>query len=238
MAEYAEAKAQAFRHQKPDDVVFLPADKSFDVYAREAPSRVVRFGRPSSREAKIVKSVKMKLPGEHNRRNAEIATAVALNLGVPVTAIKRVLSSFKGLPNRLETIATIKGVQYVNDTTATTPDATIAAIEALKSSSIHLIFGGADKELEFADAARVIKKYRVSVALLPGTAHAKIVKAFRRAKVAYQDVKDLRDAMRVIHARTKRGDVVLLSPGCASFGLFKNEFDRGEKFKKALTVRA
>jgi UDP-N-acetylmuramoylalanine--D-glutamate ligase len=230
MDEYAEAKAQIFRHQNVGDLVFLPADAFFHSYAKEAPGRVYRFGKKDSRESVIIRSVEMRLLGEHNKRNAEIATAVALEMGIPVAAIKRVLRTFKGLPHRLEIVAEKQGVRFINDTTATTPDGTRAAIEALSDKRLHLIFGGADKELEFDAIAKTLKKHRVIVALLPGTAHAKIVKAFRQAGLPYQNVDGLPEAMAYLAACVKKGDVILLSPGCASFGLFKNEFDRGEQF--------
>lgn len=233
MEEYAEAKAQIFRHQQPDDVVFLPADKSFDAFAESAPGRVIRFGK-KGKEVAIVKSVKMKLLGEHNVRNAEAAVAVALAMGVAVATIKNVLRTFAGLPNRQEVVAVKKGVRYINDTTATTPDATIAALRALsnKKGSVHLIFGGADKELVFTEVAKEMKKTQSMVYLLPGTAHEKIISALKKSNVPFDDVADLAEAMRVILQKTQKGDVVLLSPGCASFGLFMNEFDRGETFKK------
>jgi len=241
MKEYAEAKAQIFCHQKSTDTVFLPSDHAFDRYAKQAPGQVYRFGKKGSPEARLVKNSKLKLLGEHNIKNAEAAAAVALKLGMDRKAIKRALESFAGLPDRLETVAIKRGVRYVNDTTATTPDATIVALTGFRFQvsgfrKIHLIFGGADKELKFDEVARMIKKHpNVKVTLLPGTAHAKIVKAFRSARVSYEDVKDLKAALSFIRQNIKSGDTVLLSPGCASFGFFKNEYDRGEQFKKLLT---
>ncbi len=234
MVEYAEAKAQIFRHQKPEDTVFLPIDRSFDAYADEAPGRVIRFGKKGSEEEGLVHAAEMKLLGEHNMRNAMIATAVALDHHVPPSMIKKVLRTFPGLPNRLEFIAIKKGVRYINDTAATTPDATMAALGALKGSPIHLIFGGADKELEFTEVAKRLKKTKHDIVLLPGTAHEKIVSAFQKACVLYQDVQDLQEAVSALCSRARKGDIILLSPGCASFGLFKNEFDRGEQFKKLI----
>ena len=253
MEEYAEAKAQIFRHQKPEGLVFLPSDESFDIFADSAPGQVIRFGKKDDKAAQIVQSVKLKMIGEHNITNAVIATTVALELGVPVSAVKKVLKSFPGLPNRLELVGTVNGVKYINDTTATTPDATIAALRSFchtrgggypaptprldsrlhgnDKPRIHLIFGGADKELEFDEVAAVLKRATVNMYLFPGTAHEKIVKAFHAHHVEFKDVKDMKDVMQTIKKIAKKGDVVLLSPGCASFGLFKNEFDRGEQFK-------
>jgi hypothetical protein len=143
-----------------------------------------------------------------------------------------VANYFAGLPNRLEEIANKNGVRYINDTTSTTPDATIAALEAFASSPIHLIFGGADKELEFEEVVSVIKRVKPRIYLLPGTAHEKIKKVFTRAKISWIEVSDLAEVFAHLKHQTKKGDIVLLSPGCASFGLFKNEFDRGDTFRR------
>ncbi len=226
MNEYAEAKAQIFRHQDADDFVFFPADKSFDEYAKEAAGNVVR-----------VKQGKFNLavPGEHNQMNASFAAAMASKLGVPASKIKIALKSFKGLSNRIETIAVKGALTFINDTTATTPDGTLAALKSFKPSkhSIHLIFGGADKELDFVEIAAYLKRRKdVGVYLLAGTAHQKIETAFKKADICYLDVQDLEQVFNELKLWTEKGDIVLLSPGCTSFGLFKNEFDRGEQFKK------
>lgn len=234
MEEYAEAKAQIFRHQQPNDVVFLPADRSFDLYAAEAPGRVVRVGKRGQPEVEIAERTRLRLRGEHNVRNAEFAAAVAREFGVTKRAIIRALKTFPGLPGRLECVAEIRGVRFVNDTTATTPDATIAAIRALApdAKTIRLIAGGADKELEFDAVAKEIKRRRVLVSLFEGTAFRKFSAALKRASAAYERVPDMKTALDFHLANARKGDVILLSPGCASFGLFKNEFDRGEQFKR------
>lgn len=242
MKAYAAAKSHIFLHQTSSDIVFLPATKEFDAYARLAPGRVGRIGGERSREKQIVDGVTLKLVGRHNDVNAQYAVAVALELGISVRDIKRGLKTFAGLPDRLELIAIVRGLRCINDTTATTPDATIAAVESLLEQfrsekevhTIHLIFGGADKELEFGEIARHVSRSRVQVYLLPGTAHDAIVRAFRRARVVWQDVGDLQEAVEEgLHA-AKKGDCLLLSPGCASFGLFANEFERGSVFRRLI----
>lgn len=227
MVEYAEAKAQIFRHQDADDLVFFPTDKSFDEYAKEAAGNVVRV-----KKEKFALSI----PGEHNQMNASFAAAVAKKLAVSSSVIKSSLKKFKGLPNRIETIATKGGVTFVNDTTATTPDGTMAALNAYpetKDRLVHLIFGGADKELDFAEVTKLLEKRDdVGVYLLAGTAHKKIEKLFKKHDICYIDCADMDAVFVELKKYTEKGDLVLLSPGCASFGLFKNEFDRGEVFKK------
>jgi UDP-N-acetylmuramoylalanine--D-glutamate ligase len=234
MEEYAEAKAQIFRHQQPNDVVFFPASKDFDEYAKEAPGKVIR-----------VKQGKFPLliPGAHNQMNASFAAAVASKLGVKKTTIQKTLKNFKGLPYREEVVAKKNGVIFVNDTTATTPDGTLAALASYgfpkskgypdpNANYVHLIFGGADKELEFDEISQTLAKRKdIALYLLPGTAEEKITKAFKKAGFGlFMKVKDMKEAFKTIKAYASKGDVVLLSPGCASFGQFKNEFDRGDQF--------
>ena len=235
MKEYAEAKAQIFRHQKPEDTVFLPAEKSFSEYAKSAPGHVIRFGKKGSEAEKMVSSTKMLLLGEHNVRNAVLATEIALFMGVKKASIKKTLRTFKGLPNRLEVIAVKKGIRFVNDTTATTPDATKVAIEALKDAKhVKLIFGGADKELRFEEIADVLKKQkdRISLFILKGTAEEKIRAAFAAKKLSFEFYGSMKEVFVAVTKSAKKGETVLLSPGCASFGLFQNEYDRGEQFVK------
>jgi UDP-N-acetylmuramoylalanine--D-glutamate ligase len=232
MDDYAESKAQIFRHQGPDGVLVISHDDDYcRKFAKEAPSRVITFGR---RSEPPVKRSQFKLLGEHNVMNVVAASLVAKEAGATTAAIKQVAKTFSGLHDRLETVAMKKGIRFVNDTTSTTPDATIAALKALApvSKSIQLIIGGADKELEFHGLAQELKKHRVSVFVFPGTAHEKLVASLRSQKVKYIDVNNMRDAVAAAAAKTKNGDTVLLSPGCASFGLFKNEFERGAQFKK------
>lgn len=219
MDEYAEAKAQIFRHQEPQDVVFLPATDDFNQYAKEAPGTVVRVKRGS---------FKLSIPGEHNQMNASFVAAVTSKLGVKQGVIKKVLKSFKGLPFRQELVAVKKGVRFINDSTSTMPDATIAALKA--QSKTHLLFGGNDKVLEFDEVAKLIKKLKVNVYLMPGDAEKKILKAFKKAGVAFAKYESWREAVDAAVKATKKGDTILFSPGCTSFGEFKNEFDRGEKF--------
>ncbi len=233
MKEYAEAKAQVFRHQQSEDMAFLPSNSAFTAYAKSAPGHVYRFGKQGSEEAKIVASTKTALHGDHNIRNMETAVAVARYVGVSIPVIKRVLKTFAGLPGREEILRVWNGVTIVNDTTATTPDGTLAALKRFSGKgNVHLIFGGADKGLEFISSARVIKRLKPIVWLLPGSAHEKITAAWSAARVPWVEVGDLKDALTQIRALVQRGDTVLLSPGCASFGQFNNEFHRGDVFKQ------
>lgn len=247
MDDYAEAKAQIFRHQKPDDVVILNADDEYGKeWIKEAPSDVRVFGKSKRRDAsydarslyldgkKLIDVRSLTLIGEHNVKNVLAASLAASLAGVSKTAIQKALKTFKPLENRLEQIRIVKGVSYINDTCATTPDGVIAAMKAMKSRAHFLFFimGGADKELEYAELANEFKKMKASVGafVFPGNASDKLIKEFARQGIVYEEVPDMKTAVQRASETAQSGDAVILSPGAASFGLFKNEFDRGERF--------
>ncbi len=253
MVEYAEAKAQILRHQTGNDVVVLNGDdKITSAKIKTAPGRVLVFTAKKSKrsdawltedalmiksgekEVELIKKSKLRIHGEHNYANMLAAALTAQSAGASLVGMRKALVAFKGLEHRQEIVAVKKGVTYINDTTATTPDGAIAALRAFsaKNRTIRLIIGGADKELEFADFAKELKRSNVDVVVLPGTAYAKLTGALHAERVAFEDVLTLREAVHLLKKRAKPGDVLLLSPACASFGLFQNEFDRGEQFKK------
>ena len=154
--------------------------------------------------------------------------------------IRNVLQNFTGVANRQELIAENKGVEYINDTTATMPEAVIFAIRATKQrfpkSEIILILGGQDKNLYFRNLAAEINTELKKIVLLPGTA-SDIIKnelSAMGSKIKIIPAPSMQEAVKKAEGISKRGDVVILSPGAASFNLFKNEFDRGEQFVKAV----
>jgi UDP-N-acetylmuramoylalanine--D-glutamate ligase len=186
------------------------------------------------------------LPGEHNRANAACAVAAARALGVSDEIIKKVLKTFTGLPGRLELLGEKNGVAYYNDSNSTTPDATIAALRALVGSSspktagrpIVLIAGGNDKELDFAALAREladmhVKKSLKAVVLFEGKASEKLKALLPVDFPAPTMAATMPAAFEAARALAAPGDIILLSPGATSFGIFKNEYDRGDQFGKA-----
>src|SRR3989344_6071371 len=235
MEEYAEAKAQIFRYQKRNQVVILNADDDYGrAWMKEAPSRVVTS---SSRDRLPISKSNFPLLGEHNVMNAHAAVAAARAAGASMDQIKRGLKTFKPLPHRLETVHVWRNIRFVNDTTATTPDGTIAAIEALADHHhLWLIAGGADKELEYVELAKTVKKHhpRIHILLLPGDASEKIKNALSRFKEHIHPVLNIRQAVALARRSAIPGDAVVLSPGAASFNQFKNEFERGEEFVRAV----
>lgn len=176
------------------------------------------------------------LPGEHNLANVLAAAAAARLFGVAPQDISAGIATFRGLPDRLEAVRVLDGVTYVNDTTSTAPAATVAALQALEGP-IVLIAGGADKGLAYEEMAQVAAARARAILLLEGSATEKLERALRDAGAGPHlrgRFRDLAAAVQQARAVARSGDVVLLSPGCASFGMFRHEFERGERFREAV----
>src|SRR5680860_162615 len=202
----------------------------------------------------VPKSWKVRLLGEHNRQNIAYAVTVARILDVPEKIIKKSVEDFKGVSGRLEFVKEVKGVRFYNDTTATTPEACFEALKALTRSlksggGIVLISGGTDKMLDFRQYGKEVPKMVKTLILFKGTATDKILSQLKikSDKLKIGEVVDMAqmgilknvslvivDSMKMamvwVQKFSVKNDVVLLSPGSASFGIFKNEFDRGDQF--------
>jgi UDP-N-acetylmuramoylalanine--D-glutamate ligase len=179
------------------------------------------------------------LPGEHNRANAACAVSAARVLGISDEIIKKVLKTFAGLPGRLEFLGEKNGVVFYNDSNSTTPDATIAALRALADRPVVLIAGGNDKELDFAILAREladlqVKKSLKALVLFEGKASEKLKALLPADFPAPTMAATMAVAFEAARAAAASGDIILLSPGATSFGIFKNEYDRGDQFREAV----
>lgn len=256
--DYAEAKATIFRYQQPDDFIVLNFDNR--ILTRYAPRALSRLVWTSAKRAltegayregnalmwrwngareKIMDVNDLRVPGAHNIENALTAIALASVWGALPDQIANALADFRGIEHRQEFVRELNGVRYINDTTATAPAAAIAAINtfAATAKGIVLIAGGADKALDFSEMARVIVSNVRHLILLEGSATDKIASAVENAGAKEITAGRFDDPQRAVErakALARAGDVVLLSPGCASFGMFANEFDRGEKFKQSV----
>lgn len=173
---------------------------------------------------------KVKLPGFHNRMNL-LSAGLALYLyGMNPEIIRSFLSQFTGIEHRFELFLQYNNVDYYNDSAATIPQATVAAIRTLPEP-VHLITGGTDKSIDFAPLLNVVTKCE-KIYLLKGTGTEKIVRLFNQKGVQYEGIYlGVNDVVDQVIINTYPGVSVLFSPGCASFGMFLNEFDRGQKFK-------
>ncbi len=229
---YLADKANIFKFQKEGDFFVLGAQASgvvLEKYGKEiAADLVAASGHDFPADWRI------KIPGLHNRYNAALALKTAELLNVGRNIIQKTIEDFTGVAGRLEFRREYNGVKIYNDTTATTPDATLAGVRAFGTSkNVVLIMGGADKGLAMGHLFVDMPNYVKAVVSIPGTGTDRIKKDFQdleKEGIAFSEAKDLKDAVLKALEVAKTGDNVILSPAFASFGQFKNEFDRGEQF--------
>jgi UDP-N-acetylmuramoylalanine--D-glutamate ligase len=185
------------------------------------------------RRAVLCKASDLRVPGRHNVANALAAAIVGDAFDLPADGIGQVLRDFEGVPRRLETVAEKDGVLWVNDSAATTPAATMSALAAYERPAI-VILGGVAKGADFGELARVVAQ-RARGAVLIGTAADEIASAISAADPkgsveVHHAGNSLDKAVSDARAMARPGDVVLLSPACASFDMFSSADERGEKF--------
>lgn len=258
MTEYIDAKRNILRFQTKDDFAvlnrdYLPTNESdihtdgkvFFVSRERAGVTQGCFVKDSAiwirmegTEWKIIDVDKVKLPGKHNLENACAAAMAATLAGVEKEAIMAVLSTFAGLEHRLELVREVNGVKYYDDSFSTTPETAIAAIEAFNEPEI-VILGGSSKESDFRELGKVIAEAKNIKAIIGiGVEWENIKKNIgqsAKGKAKLLMIEGAKDMKTVVQAAAKvaiSGDVVLLSPACASFDMFKSYKDRGEQFKR------
>jgi UDP-N-acetylmuramoylalanine--D-glutamate ligase len=229
MDRYFQDKATIARFQKSDD--------SF-VTAREIKEKIEsRFGALQGMciiDPVLPDGWEVALLGEHNRMNAAFACAAARAMGIADDIIKKMLKNFSGLPGRLQLLGEKNDVAFYDDGNSTTPEAMIAALKALAplGRPIVLIAGGNDKALDFSTLAPEIEARVKKLVLFDGKATEKI-KASLAKDFSYTTAASMDEAFATAVVATAPHDIVLLSPGATSFGIFKNEYDRGDQFKAA-----
>lgn len=172
------------------------------------------------------------IPGKHNVFNAMVAVSVASLLGVEPTDILTGLQSFKGLAHRMEWVAEINGVTFYNDSKATNVESAAVALESF-SQPIIWIVGGQDKGNDYTLLEPIVKD-RVKALVCLGKNNAPIQQAFSHLSSPLYETQSVQEAVQIAYSLAKPQEVVLLSPACASFDLFKNFEDRGQQFKNAV----
>lgn len=253
--EYAATKRTITHHQSASDfIVYNADDDDTRLVADESIAITLPFGlhepdgdgawatagglqlRLNEERFTLPLPTQLSLQGEHGTRNALAAALACLAYGAPIEAIRDGLAAFQGVPNRLEEIATINGVMYVNDTSATAPAAAVHAIDVLRSAErIHIIAGGADKQTDLTPFADAIAANNVIPYLLEGTVTPVLQGMLDDRQVAYHGpFGSMQEAFESAQASVQPGDVLALVPGTASFGMFRNEFDRGNQFRECV----
>ena len=220
--KYFEDKSNIFKFQ---------SDKDFLVTGSKVPDIKTKSKKIKAFSNDIPADYKFNLVGEHNRENIAAALKVVEILKIPKKVIKDVLKNFKAVSGRLEKIRDYKGISIWNDTTATTPDATLEALKSFKNGVV-LIMGGSDKGLDISRLISEIPKYTKKIVVLPGTGSEKLLALSSKLQAKIVEVETLEEAVKIGLENCESGDVLLFSPAFASFGMFKNEYDRGEQFVK------
>lgn len=232
MAAYFADKENIFLNQKESDTLVLGEQMAL---------ALKEYGHQSKVYANVVvagakdlpENTTLRVPGEHNRYNAGLASVAAHALEVEDRVIKTALETFDGVPGRLQLIRELGGIKIYNDTTATVPEATLAALTALdpeNKKNIILIMGGADKGLDMEKLLAIIPQHCKKVLLLAGTGTERIKGGLPHSSIYGTIAEAVQDGF----SFARPGDVLLLSPAFASFGMFKNEYDRGDQFNDAV----
>jgi UDP-N-acetylmuramoylalanine--D-glutamate ligase len=175
---------------------------------------------------------KVALKGRHNLFNAACAIQVATALNIPTEKIQSALETFENVPHRLETIAQVGGVEYINDSKATNVDAVWYALDAMTKPIVWIV-GGTDKGNDYAPLFDLVQS-KVKAIICLGVDNQKLLQTFGSMVEDIVETKSAFEAVQAAARKANTGDVVLLSPACASFDLFKNYEDRGQQFKAAV----
>jgi UDP-N-acetylmuramoylalanine--D-glutamate ligase len=258
MEEYMDAKARIFENQTREDFLVLNADDTVlmksaneKLRMKSDKPKVVYFSRMKEVEGAYLKEgtiffdlpefglwpsafslqpSNFKIQGVHNIENAMAAALTALIAGCSPESVRNVLRDFPGLEHRLEFAGEFRGVRFINDSKGTNTGAVLKSLESF--DKVVLIMGGLDKGSDFSVLEEAVRK-KVKALVLIGMAKDKIAKALGSATESLVAV-DLQAAVGLSLSKASPGDVVLLSPGCASFDMFQDFEDRGRKFKEAV----
>ena len=249
---YVDAKARIFENQQPGDFAVLNADDPTCVtMGSRTRAQVFWFSRQKevqrgawvrdgnivfrdagvehkTQQREIMQVSEIPLKGAHNLENVLAAICAGMLMGCAPEKIRQAVSEFKAVEHRLEFVATIRGVDYYNDSKATNVDATIKALESFPAN-IHLILGGKDKGSDYTVLNDLLRQ-RVKRVYTIGAAAAKIESEIKGPEIVHAET--LENAIRKANAAAQPGDVVLLAPACASFDQFKNYEHRGQMFKE------
>jgi len=256
--EYINAKRNLVKHQSEKDFAILNRDypvtnesdilTSGKVFQVSREQETVDEGcfvqdgkvmlRVENQEIEIIDVKEVLLPGKHNWENVCAAVMAAHLAGVSRENIAAVLKTFKGLEHRLELVATVNGARYYDDSFSTTPETAIAAIQAFQEPEV-LILGGSSKNSDFSELGQVISKAGNIKAIIGiGIEWERIKEQIAKSDTPIPVIEGAKEMSTIIAAASKLavpGDVVLLSPACASFDMFKNYKDRGQQFKEEVS---
>lgn len=254
--EYVDVKRNILRFQNSSDFAVInrdyPASLESDIYSV---GRIYYVSRErdgfegcfigddalwllkDGKKERVISNSEIRIPGKHNLENACAACMAADLSGVAIENMAEVLKTFKGLEHRIELVRELGGVRYYDDSFSTTPETAIAAIEAFNEPKI-LILGGSSKGSDFSELGQIISdpKNNVKAIIGIGVEWQKIKEKIKTEKLLVEGAKNMEQIVKAASKIAEDGDVVLLSPACASFDMFKNYKDRGEQFKRQVEI--
>jgi UDP-N-acetylmuramoylalanine--D-glutamate ligase len=250
MEEYINAKKRIFENQKENDYSVLNFD---DYYTKKllkgikthkiffSFSKIFNgiyyksgaiFLNLNNKNLKIFETKNLKIEGRGNIANIMASSLISILSGIDIETIKLAIENFGGLPHRMEKVAEIDGIIYINDSKSTNPHSIKNSILSLKGkNNIILILGGKDKGFPYHQLKKHLKN-RVKFIILLGEAKERIRKELLSSNIPMEYVENLKEAVILSKKIGKKGDFVLFSPGCSSFDMFKNYKERGDAFKK------
>lgn len=249
--EYWDAKGNIFAHQGTNDIAIYNKNNQmamdlaytsggtkipYDAEGVDMSGAYVLDGTIWYQDNRICSVSDVALLGRHNLQNVCAALAAAWHETQDVEAIARAIREFKGLPYRLQDVGTVNGVRYVNDSIGTTPESTIAAVQAFAEPKV-LILGGSDKGAGFTEMAKAITGANVTKVIMIGQTADQITSELQLAGYPDGQIKraaSLQQAVQLCAQLAEAGEVVLLSPACASFDMFESYKDRGDQFNAAV----
>ncbi|MFZ1301551.1 MAG: UDP-N-acetylmuramoyl-L-alanine--D-glutamate ligase [Candidatus Microsaccharimonas sp.] len=247
--EYVNAKANIAKYQTSADICVFNPNNEYSAgighsnsqtraieYTTQQPSSVYIENGLFKQDGELICAVSaLKLKGEHNRENACAALTVAKQLGISNEIITTGLEQFQGLPHRLEYVRSPNGVDYYNDSFSSSPPATVAAARAFSEPEI-LIVGGINRGGDFSHlATELLKQSNIREVILIGEYRQELQRIFQevgiQTKLTVLDATTMHEIVRYAASVAQPGEVVILSPGCASFDMFKDFYDRGDQFR-------
>ncbi len=242
MEDYLLSKHNIFRRQEEEDLFVEVLDQEEVLSTPTKASRInlrkeveIEKGDVLFRGERLFETMDLNLRGEHNLRNAITAAVLAKHFGAPTEDIREALRSFRGLPFRMELIATFRGVEIYNDSKSTTPNSLRSALESFPDQSVILIAGGKDKGADFSPLRDLIEK-KVKLALLIGETKETMRTAFG-GNSNLKTLNSLEEAVEEALRSAVPGDFILFSPGCSSFDMFSSYVERGEVFNRLIRER-
>ncbi|HEU5187621.1 MAG TPA: UDP-N-acetylmuramoyl-L-alanine--D-glutamate ligase [Candidatus Saccharimonadales bacterium] len=247
--EYMAAKASIVKWQDSSDVtVYLPGNTMTETVALQGKGKKIPYTKNPGAHIEngnfmidgivICKTSELGIPGEHNVQNTCAAITAAWQFTQDRQAIATAIREFKGLDHRLKFVAEVNGVKYFDDSIGTTPGSSIAAINAFAQPKV-LILGGADKGADFTELAHHITKHDVRAVVAVGTMRTKIIEALKKAHFVnditeFDQTSSMEQIVKKCAELALSGDVVILSPACTSFDMFKDYKERGQQFIAAV----